>query len=198
MSATERVLIVEDELHALAGLAELVSGWGYRTETARDGIEGLEKVTEWFPGIIVTDLNMPRMDGLEFLSRLSEMQLNAAVIVLTAQGSVERAVEAMKMGAYDFIQKPVDPTRLKTILANASRQRDVERELEVTRRKLRDSGFLGSLVGSSKQMQEMFAMVERIAPSNVSVLITGESGTGKELVARTLNERSPRKSKPFV
>src|SRR6202167_4965673 len=198
MSATERVLIVEDELHALAGLAELVSGWGYRTETARDGIEGLEKVTEWFPGIIVTDLKMPRMDGLEMLSRLSEMQLNAAVIVLTAQGSIERAVEAMKMGAYDFIQKPIDPTRLKTVLANASRQRETERELEVTRRKLRDTGFLGSLVGSSRKMQEMFAMIERVAPSTVSVLITGESGTGKELVARTLHELSPRRGKPFV
>src|SRR3984885_7880078 len=198
MSATERVLIVEDELHALAGLAELVSGWGYRTETARDGIEGLEKVAEWFPGIIVTDLKMPRMDGLEFLSRLSEMQLNAAVIVLTAQGSIERAVEAMKMGAYDFIQKPIDPTRLKTVLANASRQRETERELEVTRRKLRDTGFLGSLVGSSRKMQEMFAMIERVAPSTVSVLITGESGTGKGLGARTLHERGPRRGKPFV
>ncbi|HTZ56902.1 MAG TPA: sigma-54 dependent transcriptional regulator [Acidobacteriaceae bacterium] len=198
MGTTERVLIVEDELHALAGLAELVSGWGYRTETARDGIEGLEKVAEWFPGIVVTDLKMPRMDGLELLSRLSEMQLNAAVIVLTAQGSIERAVEAMKMGAYDFIQKPIDPTRLKTVLANASRQRETERELEVTRRKLRDTGFLGSLVGSSRRMQEMFAMIERVAPSNVSVLITGESGTGKELVARTLHELSPRRTKPFV
>src|SRR5580698_2912321 len=198
MGATERVLIVEDELHALAGLAELVSGWGYRTETARDGIEGLEKVTEWFPGIIVTDLKMPRMDGLELLSRLSEMQLNAAVIVLTAQGSIELAVEAMKMGAYDFIQKPVDPTRLRTILLNATRQRETERELEVTRRKLRDTGVLGSLVGSSKKMQELFALVERVAPSNVSVLITGESGTGKELVARTLHDLSSRRSKPFV
>src|SRR6202142_2148825 len=198
MSATERVLIVEDELHALAGLAELVSGWGYRTETARDGIEGLEKVTEWFPGIIVTDLKMPRMDGLELLSRLGEMQLNAAVIVLTAQGSIERAVEAMKMGAYDFIQKPIDPTRLKTVLANASRQRETERGLEAPRRKLRDTGFLGSLVGSSRKMQGMFAMIERVAPSTVSVLITGESGTGKELVARTLHELSPRRGKPFV
>src|SRR6202451_3568109 len=177
MGTTERVLIVEDELHALAGLAELVSGWGYRTETARDGIEGLEKVAEWFPGIIVTDLKMPRMDGLELLSRLGEMQLNAAVIVLTAQGSIERAVEAMKMGAYDFIQKPIDPTRLKTVLANASRQRETERELEVTRRKLRDTGFLGSLVGSSKKMQEMFAMIERVAPSNGSVLLTGGGGS---------------------
>jgi DNA-binding NtrC family response regulator len=194
----ERVLIVEDELHALAGLAELVSGWGYRTETARDGLEGLEKAAEWFPGIIVTDLKMPRMDGLELLSRLGEMQLNVAVIVLTAQGSIERAVEAMKMGAYDFIQKPIDPTRLKTVLANASRQRETERELEVTRRKLRESGFLGSLVGSSKKMQEIFTLIERVAPSTVSVLITGESGTGKELVARTLHELSPRRSKAFV
>ena len=101
------------------------------------------------------------------------------------------------MGAYDFIQKPIDPTRLKTVLANAARQRETERELEVTRRKLRDTGFLGSLVGSSKKMLEMFAMIERVAPSNVSVLITGESGTGKELVARTLHELSPRRSKPF-
>src|ERR1700760_1120465 len=198
MGANERVLIVEDELHALAGLAELVSGWGYRTETARDGIEGLEKVAEWIPGIIVTDLKMPRMDGLELLSRLSEMQLNAAVIVLTAQGSIEAPVEGMKMGAYDFISNPILPTRLRTVLANASRQRETERELEVTRRKLRDTGFLGSMVGSSKKMQEMFAMIERVAPSNVSVLITGESGTGKELVARTLHELSPRRSKPFV
>src|SRR5450631_3838606 len=104
----------------------------------------------------------------------------------------------MKMGAYDFIQKPVDPTRLRTILANASRQRETERELEVTRRKLRDTGILGPLVGSSRRMQEAYALIERVAPSNVSVLITGESGTGKELVARTLHELSPRKLKPFV
>jgi DNA-binding NtrC family response regulator len=198
MANSEKILIVEDELHALAGLSELVSGWGYRTETARDGVEGLEVAMEWSPGIVVTDLKMPRMDGLELLTRLKEMPGSAAVIVLTAQGSIERAVEAMKMGAYDFIQKPIDPTRLKTVLANASRQRDVERELEVTRRRLRDTGFLGSMVGGSKRMQEMFAMIERVAPSNVSVLITGESGTGKELVARTLHALSPRKSKAFV
>src|SRR5450631_1712685 len=104
----------------------------------------------------------------------------------------------MKMGAYDFIQKPVDPTRLRTILANASRQRETERELEVTRRKLRDTGILGPLVGSSRRMQEAYALIERVAPSNVSVLITGESGTGKELVARTLHDLSERKGRPFV
>lgn len=198
MATQEKVLIVEDEHHALMGLAELVTGWGYRTETARDGMEALERVQEWSPGIIVTDLKMPRMDGIALLHRLAELSRRQAVVVLTAQGSIERAVEAMKLGAYDFIQKPVDPTRLRTILANASRQRETELELEVTRRKLRDTGALGSLVGSSKKMREMFALIEQVAPSNVSVLITGESGTGKELVARTLHELSPRKSKPFV
>jgi DNA-binding NtrC family response regulator len=198
MTSQEKVLIVEDEPHALSGLAELVSGWGYRTETARDGIEALEKVTAWQPGIIVSDLKMPRMDGLELLSRLSETTVKTAVIMLTAQGSIEAAVEAMKCGAYDFIQKPVDPTRLRAILNNAARQRETDRELEVTRRKLRETGVLGSLVGSSKKMQEIFTLIEHVATSNVSVLITGESGTGKELVARTLHDLSPRRTKPFV
>jgi len=198
MSSQEKVLIVEDEPHALSGLAELVSGWGYRTETARDGLEALEKVASWQPGIIVSDFKMPRMDGLQLLSRLSESTDKIAFVMLTAQGSIEAAVEAMKNGAYDFIQKPVDPTRLRAILNNASRQRDTERELEVTRRKLRETGVLGSLVGASKKMQEVFTLIERVATSNVSVLITGESGTGKELVARTLHDLSPRRSKPFV
>jgi DNA-binding NtrC family response regulator len=198
MANQEKVLIVEDELHALTGLAELVSGWGYRTDTARDGLEALERIQAWQPGIVVTDLKMPRMDGLELLERLNELNEKQAVVVLTAQGSIELAVEAMKMGAYDFLQKPVDATRLRTILSNATRQRETEIELEVTRRKLRETGVLGPMVGASKKMQELFALIERVAGSNVSVLITGESGTGKELVARTLHDLSPRKNKPFV
>jgi DNA-binding NtrC family response regulator len=198
MRAPVKVLIVEDEAHARMGLAELISGWGYRTETAVDGLDGLEKATAWDPAIVVTDLKMPRMDGLELLTRLTDSGEKTAVVVLTAQGSVALAVDAMKLGAYDFIQKPVDATRLKTILANAVRQRETERELEVTRRQLRQSGVLGALVGVSRAMQEVFGLIERIAPSNVSVLITGESGTGKELVARTLHDLSERKGRPFV
>ena len=108
-------------------------------------------------------------------------------------GSIQLAVDAMKLGAYDFLQKPVDATRLRTILANATRQRETEIELEVARRRLRETGVLGSMVGSSRPMREIFGLIEQIAPSNVSVLITGESGTGKELVARTLHDLSPRK-----
>jgi DNA-binding NtrC family response regulator len=202
MPSPVKVLIVEDEPYALMGLAELVSGWGYQAETARDGVEGWEKALAWNPAIVVTDLKMPRLDGIGLLTKLTEegsgLIANPVVVVLTALGSVQLAVDAMKLGAYDFLQKPVDATRLRTILANATRQRETAIELEVARRRLRETGVLGSLVGSSQPMREIFALIEQIAPSNVSVLITGESGTGKELVARTLHELSPRKAQPFV
>ena len=154
MQSPVKVLIVEDEPHALMGLAELISGWGYRTETARDGIEGWEKALAWDPAIVVTDLKMPRLDGIGLLTKLAEegsgISSNLAVVVLTAQGSIQVAVDAMKLGAYDFLQKPVDATRLRTILANATRQRETAIELEVARRRLRETGVLGSMVGSSQ------------------------------------------------
>jgi len=193
----EKVLIVEDEENERTGLAELVRTWGYDTATADDGVEGLEQVQSWSPGIVITDLKMPRMDGMELLMQIAA-QPQVKVILLTAQGSVDAAVTAMKSGAFDFIEKPVNPTRLRNILQNASRIRGAERELEASRRKLRDVGVLGSLVGPSKKMQEIFRLIEMVAPSTASVLITGESGTGKELVARTIHSLSNRKAKPFV
>ena len=194
----EKILIVEDEENERTGLAELVSSWGYRAETARDGVEGLEKVTSWLPSIVVTDLKMPRMGGLELLEQIANEAQTVAVIVVTAQGTIDSAVQAMRMGAYDYVTKPIDTNRLHTILQNASALLGTRAELEVTRRKLRDSGSLGSLVGGSKKMQETFRLVEMVAPSTASVLITGASGTGKELVARTIHELSPRRTKPFV
>jgi DNA-binding NtrC family response regulator len=202
MQNSVKVLIVEDEPHALMGLAELISGWGYRTETARDGVEGWEKAVAWNPDIVVTDLKMPRMDGIGLLTKLSEedsgLHSKVAVVMLTAQGSIDLAVDAMKLGAYDFLQKPVDAGRLRNILANATKLRETEVELEVARRRLRETGVLGGLVGNSSSMRQLFGLIEQVAPSNVSVLITGESGTGKELAARTLHDLSPRKAKPFV
>jgi len=200
VNVTEKVLIVEDEAHARTGLTELVASWGFRTESAEDGLEGLDRVRQWSPGIVVTDLKMPRMDGMELLTRIKELPQSVVVIMLTAQGSIESAVESMRMGAYDYIPKPVDPGRLRTILQNANRQREADAnvELETARRQSRDSGVLGPLVGSSPQMKEIFKMIERVAPSNVSVLVTGESGTGKELVARALHDLSSRRLKPFV
>lgn len=193
-----RVLIVEDEENERTGLAELVSSWGYAAETAADGQEGYEKVGSWVPSIVITDLKMPRMGGLELLERIAGDSQMIAVIVVTAQGTIDSAVQAMRIGAYDYIPKPIDTNRLRTILQNASSLLGARAELEVTRRRLRDTGSLGSLVGPSKKMQEIFRLIELVAPSTASVLITGASGTGKELVARTIHELSPRKSKPFI
>src|SRR5579862_6545876 len=194
----EKILIVEDEENERTGLAELVRAWGYDAETASDGVEGLQAIESWNPGIVITDLRMPRMDGMQLLEQIAAQPQQVAVILLTAQGSIDAAVTAMKSGAFDFIEKPVNPTRLRNILQNASRLRGTERELEANRRKLRDIGVLGSLVGPSKRMQEVFRLIEMVAPSTASVLITGESGTGKELVARTVHGLSMRKTKPFV
>ena len=194
----ERVLIVEDEENERTGLAELVTAWGYRAETAKDGAEGLEKAGSWSPSIVITDMKMPRMGGLELLERLATDANTMAVVVVTAQGTIDTAVQAMRMGAYDYITKPIDTNRLRTILQNASALLGTRTELEVTRRKLRDAGSLGSLVGSSKKMQEIFRLIEMVAPSTASVLITGASGTGKELVARTVHDLSPRHGKPFI
>jgi len=194
----ERVLIVEDEENERTGLAELIRAWGYQTETAVDGVDAWTKVESWGPAIVLTDLKMPRMDGMQLLEQIAEAPQQVAVILLTALGSVDAAVSAMKGGAFDFIEKPVNPTRLRNILQNASRLRGTERELEANRRRLRDVGVLGSLVGSSKAMQEIFRLIEMVSPSTASVLITGESGTGKELVARTIHSLSSRKARPFV
>jgi len=194
----ERVLIVEDEENERSGLAELVTSWGFRVETARDGVEGLDKATQWSPSIVITDLKMPRMGGIELLGHLAEQAQTIAVILVTAQGTIDSAVQAMRMGAYDYITKPIDTDRLRTILGNASALLGTRAELEATRRRLRDTGSLGRLSGASRKMQEIFRLIEMVSPSTASVLITGASGTGKELVARTIHELSPRKDRPFV
>src|SRR5438128_5800075 len=129
----EKVLIVEDEENERTGLAELISAWGYRAETAKDGAEGLEKVTSWAPSIVVTDMKMPRMGGLELLERLATDAQTMAVVVVTAQGTIDSAVQAMRMGAYDYITNPIDTDRLRTIPQNASALLCIRTELEVTR-----------------------------------------------------------------
>ena len=196
--AQTKVLVVEDEANARAGLAELIASWGYRTETAADGAAGLDAVIRWSPDVVVTDLAMPRMDGLQLLDRISELPQQMAVVVLTAQGSIDSAVDAMRMGAYDYLQKPVDPMRLKTILGNVQQGAAVKDDVAREESAAIETGRLGPLIGTSPQMREIFSVIERVAPNNVSVLITGESGTGKELAARALHMLSGRRNKPFI
>ncbi len=194
----ERVLIVEDEENERTGLSELVSGWGYRTDTAADGVEALEKIPVFAPSIVITDVKMPRMGGMELVEKLADLAQSIAVVMVTAQKATDTAFHAGRLGVQDYIEKPIDFRRLRSILTNIGEILNTRTENESLRRSLRDKGALGRLVGASPQMQGIFRLIEQVAPSTASVLITGASGTGKELVARTIHDMSPRRNKPFV
>ena len=196
---SERVLIVEDDPAARIGLEQLVKSWGFIAESASDGEEALEKVTTFRPAIVITDLVMPRMDGLALLRALPlQGAADVTTLLLTAQGTVETAVEAMKEGAYDYLTKPVDIQRLKILLDKILERLETLREVKTLRRQLREHGTFGSLIGNSAEMRKIYQVVEQAAPTGASVLITGESGTGKELVAQTIHQLSPRATFPFI
>ena len=197
-TVSERVLIVEDDAAARVGLEQLVKSWGFIAESASDGEEALQKVTTFRPAIVISDLVMPRMDGLELLRALQQQGADATTLLLTAQGTVETAVEAMKAGAYDYLTKPIDIQRLKVLLDKIVERLETLREVKALRRQLREHGTFGPLIGNSPEMRKIYQVIEQAAPTNASVLITGESGTGKELVAQTLHQLSPRASFPFV
>jgi DNA-binding NtrC family response regulator len=195
-SQPERVLIVEDDAPTRAGLAELVRTWGFMTEAASNGEDALKLVTTFRPAIVITDMVMPRMNGLELLRALKDEELK--IIMLTAQGSVETAVEAVKDGAEDYLTKPVDMQKLKLLLERIAEMNAQKRENEALRRQLREKGSFGRIVGNSPKMRKIYQIIEQAAPTTASVLIIGESGTGKELVAQTIHQLSPRAEAPFV
>ena len=194
----ERVLIVEDDAAARIGLEQLLRSWGFVAESAVDGEEALAKVTSFRPAIVISDLVMPRMDGLALLRALHTQGADVTTLLLTAQGTVETAVEAMKDGAYDYLTKPVDIQRLKILLDKIVERLDTLREIKALRRQLREQGTFGLMIGNSPEMRKIYSVVEQAAPTSASVLITGESGTGKELVAQTIHRLSPRAPFPFV
>lgn len=194
----ERVLIVEDDPATRSGLAELVQNWGFLTDEAADGEEAMRKVTTFRPAIIVSDLVMPRMGGADLLHALKEQLSDITFILLTAQGTVDSAVEAIKEGAYDYLSKPVDPQRLQILLQKAVERQDTLREVRALRRQLREQGSFGRIIGNSPGIRTVYRVIEQSAPTSASVLISGDSGTGKELIAQTIHELSPRASFPFV
>src|SRR5213083_786647 len=196
--SSERVLIVEDEPTTRLGLTELVSTWGFTTEGAADGQEALQRITTFRPSIIISDLVMPRMGGLELLRALKDEGTALTVVILTAQGTVETAVEAIKEGAYDYLTKPVEPQRLKILLDKIVERQDTLREVKVLRKQLREHGSFGKMIGNSAAMRKVYQTIEQAAPTQASVLIWGESGTGKELVAQTIHQLSPSNQLPFV
>ena len=192
-------MIVDDEQAARVGLSEIISVWGYETQTAGDGLEALEIAADFHPTAVVTDVFMPRLDGFGLLNRLREEFPETAVILLTGQGSIEDAVRAVKEeGAFYYFEKPINTRQLSVVLQRAIEQAASRLENTRLRRQLGEYGVFGKLVGNSQVMRQIYTTIEQVASSAVSVLITGESGTGKEVVAQSIHQLSPRASRPFV
>jgi DNA-binding NtrC family response regulator len=194
-----KVLIVDDEYSQRTGLTAMVKAWGMAPEAAQDGVEALDKVAQFQPDVIVTDLNMPNMDGFGFLERLRESGDYPPTIVLTAYGSVDTAVRTVhELGAYWYAEKPVQPKQLEVLVRRAGEHGGLRREKQALEKSRRYDGKLGVMVGTTPVMQSIFSLLEQAGPSKACVLVTGESGTGKEMVARTLHLLSPRRNGPFV
>ena len=193
-----RLLIVDDETDSRDALAELADRWGYEVQTASDGTEALRRAIEWHPDVILTDLVMPNMDGLWLLRALRAELPDCPVVLLTGRGTVQTAVQAIKEGAYDFIEKPLEISRLRVVLDRALEKKETMREVQLLRRRLAALAPGTDMIGSGPAMQRVFELVKKVAPANASVVIAGESGTGKEVVARAIHSLSQRKDKPFV
>jgi len=198
-STKATVLIVDDDQNERTALSQTVASLGYIVETAGDGEEALAKIDATPVAAIVTDLMMPRMDGFELLRNLMEAGESIPAIVLTGFGSISQAVSIVhELRAFWFLEKPAQPAVLTTLLDRAIDYGSLLRETERLQKQLSYQGVLGDLVGVSKPMQQANALIQRVAPTQASVLITGESGTGKEMVARTIHRLSPRANRPFV
>jgi len=195
----ENILIADDDAAQRADLAEMVRSFGFQVETAADGQEALSKLAHFNADVILTDLVMPRMDGVALLKELAARGIETPAIVLTGFGSIDQAISFVHdLKAFWFLEKPVQAEVMRTLLERAVRQRQLQEEAARLRRELTEYGVLGNLVGDSPAIKEIFSLIRQVAPTTASVLITGESGTGKELVARAIHDLSPRSRGPFV
>ncbi|MGC4067798.1 MAG: sigma-54 dependent transcriptional regulator [Polyangiaceae bacterium] len=194
----KQILVVDDEPNLRRVLSALLARDGYDVETAEDGAQALEVLAEHHIDMVITDLRMPRVDGMELLRQALTMDPELPVVIITAHGTVDNAVEALKTGAFDYITKPFDQTEVRTIVKKALRTRDLAAN-EATRPEQDGSTENRyGIIGRSNGIKELYAVLDRVADTPTTVLITGESGTGKELVARALHENSSRRDKPFI
>jgi DNA-binding NtrC family response regulator len=198
MSVKGRIVVIDDEVNAAAALETLLREDGYDVARAHDGRSGLQLLEKHDPDVVLTDLRMPGMDGLELLAKIKEIRPETMVIVMTAYGTVKTAVKAMKLGAEDYLGKPIDVEELEVVLQKALERKGLLEEARSLRERLEHKYRLDNLVGESPEMLSVFKTIRQVAPSSASVLLLGESGTGKELFAQALHQHSPRRNRPFV
>lgn len=198
MSGEADILIVEDEVNIRTALATMLEKRGHRARLAGGGEEALALLESAPADLVITDLKMAGMGGLDVLRRVKAQWPETEVLVMTAYGSIETAVEAMRLGAYDYLTKPIDRERFPVLVARALERRALARENQVLRDRLDTRVRFESMIGESEPMQRVFSLVNMVAASDVTVLVVGESGTGKELVARAIHHQSQRAGGPFV
>jgi DNA-binding NtrC family response regulator len=199
MSSKAKVLVIDDEQIVLKSCTRILSAEGYDVQIVQTGAEGLRKLADEKFDVVLTDLKMPDMSGMEVLEKVLESYPDMIVIMITGYSTVQTAVDAMKMGAYDYVPKPFTPEELVEAVGKAldkKKQAEESVYLRVKESEVRDG--LHNLMGKSERMQEVYRMIKRVAPTNATVLIYGESGTGKELVARAIHYDSERKSRRFI
>jgi two-component system response regulator PilR (NtrC family) len=193
-----KVLVVDDELSMREFLSILLEREGYDVAVAASAEEALRLMESAFFDLVMSDVNMPGLSGIELLARIKEKSPESAVLILTAFSAAEQAVEAMKLGAYDYIGKPFKNEEIKQLVKNALEKQGLKRENTQLKKDASERDSFCGIIGKSQKMRELFSMIQKVAASQSSVLILGESGTGKELAARSIHTCSPRKSKPFV
>jgi len=197
--AIKRILVADDEESIRWVLSKALSKQGYQVDLANNGQQALEMVRQKRYDLAVFDIKMPGVNGLDLLSRVQEECPAMLVVIMTAESSMKNAVEAMKRGAYDYITKPFDLDTLDAIILKAHKAADVNEEVARLKDELKEHYQLDrAIIGQSAPMQALYKVLGKIAPTDVTVLITGESGTGKELVARAIHFNSPRLGRPFV
>jgi two-component system response regulator PilR (NtrC family) len=194
----DRVLIVDDEPGMRDFLSILLRKEGYAVSAAESSDKAIELMARGEFDLVISDISMPGLSGIEVLRQARASSPDTPVILITAYASTESAVEALKLGAYDYLIKPFDVEELKNVVHNALEKRRLEHENRILKRELKEKSRLDELVGESPRMKEVVELIDRIAPTHSTVLICGESGTGKELAARAIHARSPRHGRPFV
>jgi two-component system NtrC family response regulator/two-component system response regulator HydG len=196
--ATARIVVVDDDKSAREALNTLLTDEGFEVAEAGDGEEALALMAAFGPDAVLADVRMPKMDGLTFLRRCREEGHSAVFVMMTAFASIETAVEAMRAGAESYLVKPVDVNAVLVVLEKALEKHRLKRDADSLRARLHERYRFHSIVGDSTELQAVFDVVKRAAPTKATVLILGESGTGKELIGQAIHEESPRKDRPFI